>query len=42
MPETTETTPASGARIHLENLTKIYPGNPSPAVDNVNLEVKAA
>ncbi|GFE24429.1 betaine/proline/choline family ABC transporter ATP-binding protein [Streptomyces nigrescens] len=41
MPETTETEPASGARIHLENLTKIYPGNPSPAVDNVNLEVKA-
>ncbi|MEU8784620.1 betaine/proline/choline family ABC transporter ATP-binding protein [Streptomyces sp. NPDC048637] len=41
MPETAETTPASGARIHLENLTKIYAGNPSPAVDNVNLEVKA-
>ncbi|MFE1176666.1 betaine/proline/choline family ABC transporter ATP-binding protein [Streptomyces sp. NPDC058773] len=41
MPETTETTPASGARIHLENLTKTYPGNPTPAVDNVNLEIKA-
>ncbi|MGW3628128.1 betaine/proline/choline family ABC transporter ATP-binding protein [Streptomyces sp. NPDC000880] len=31
---------ASGARIQLENLTKRYPGSPSPAVDNVSLEIK--
>ncbi|WP_353947066.1 betaine/proline/choline family ABC transporter ATP-binding protein [Streptomyces sp. HUAS MG91] len=31
----------SGASIELENLTKIYPGNPNPAVDNVNMEIKA-
>ena len=41
MPETPETTAASGASIQLENLTKIYPGNPVPAVDNVNMEIKA-
>ncbi|MGW7576108.1 betaine/proline/choline family ABC transporter ATP-binding protein [Streptomyces sp. NPDC054765] len=41
MPETPENATTSGARIHLENLTKIYPGSPGPAVDNVNLEVKA-
>ncbi|MGW3008884.1 betaine/proline/choline family ABC transporter ATP-binding protein [Streptomyces sp. NPDC001219] len=41
MPETTETAPDSGARIHLENLTKVYPGSAAPAVDNVNLEIKA-
>ncbi|MFJ4715713.1 betaine/proline/choline family ABC transporter ATP-binding protein [Streptomyces sp. NPDC088785] len=32
---------ASGASIELENLTKIYPGNPQPAVDGVNMEIKA-
>ncbi|MER5949205.1 betaine/proline/choline family ABC transporter ATP-binding protein [Streptomyces sp. NPDC001904] len=32
---------ASGASIELENLSKIYPGNPNPAVDNVNMEIKA-
>ncbi|MEU9113488.1 betaine/proline/choline family ABC transporter ATP-binding protein [Streptomyces sp. NPDC048483] len=31
----------TGARIHLENLTKTYPGSAAPAVDNVNMEVKA-
>ncbi|UKY50515.1 betaine/proline/choline family ABC transporter ATP-binding protein [Streptomyces inhibens] len=41
MPETPETRATTGARIHLENLTKIYPGSPNPAVENVNLEVKA-
>ncbi|MFJ9635782.1 betaine/proline/choline family ABC transporter ATP-binding protein [Streptomyces sp. NPDC101178] len=46
MPET-ETVPAresataSGATIQLENLTKKYPGNPNPAVDNVSMEIKA-
>ncbi|MFD8573661.1 betaine/proline/choline family ABC transporter ATP-binding protein [Streptomyces sp. NPDC057694] len=32
---------ASGASIELENLSKIYPGNPNPAVDSVNMEIKA-
>jgi osmoprotectant transport system ATP-binding protein len=32
---------AEGAAIHLENLTKRYPGNPEPAVDNVSMEIKA-
>ncbi|WP_416370623.1 betaine/proline/choline family ABC transporter ATP-binding protein [Streptomyces sp. PR69] len=32
---------ASGATIQLENLTKRYPGNPTPAVDNVSMEIKA-
>ncbi|MGP8301521.1 betaine/proline/choline family ABC transporter ATP-binding protein [Streptomyces inhibens] len=41
MPETPETRATTGARIHLENLTKVYPGSPNPAVENVNLEVKA-
>ncbi|MFI7098447.1 betaine/proline/choline family ABC transporter ATP-binding protein [Streptomyces sp. NPDC050161] len=41
MPETSAAATASGARIHLENLTKIYPGNPNPAVDSVNMEIKA-
>ena len=36
MPEATH-----GATIELENLSKRYPGNPSPAVDNVNMEIKA-
>ncbi|OKI04445.1 polyamine ABC transporter ATP-binding protein [Streptomyces sp. CB02923] len=36
MPETT----ASGAGIALENLTKRYPGNPTPAVDNVSMDIK--
>ncbi|ARP70451.1 polyamine ABC transporter ATP-binding protein [Streptomyces sp. MUSC 125] len=29
-----------GAAIELENLTKQYPGNPMPAVDNVSMEIK--
>ncbi|MGW9079959.1 betaine/proline/choline family ABC transporter ATP-binding protein [Streptomyces kronopolitis] len=41
MPETPETTSTSGASIRLENLTKLYPGNQAPAVDNVNMEIKA-
>ncbi|MFI0811347.1 betaine/proline/choline family ABC transporter ATP-binding protein [Streptomyces echinatus] len=32
---------AHGAPIELENLTKRYPGSPQPAVDNVNMEIKA-
>ncbi|MET7475500.1 ATP-binding cassette domain-containing protein [Streptomyces sp. NPDC005648] len=32
---------ASGASIELENLTKRYPGNPHPSVDNVTMEIKA-
>ncbi|MCY0937809.1 betaine/proline/choline family ABC transporter ATP-binding protein [Streptomyces sp. H34-S4] len=31
----------SGATIQLENLTKRYPGNPSPSVDDVSMEIKA-
>lgn len=34
-------TGTSGATIQLENLTKTYPGTPSPAVDNVSMEIKA-
>ncbi|MFI5796104.1 betaine/proline/choline family ABC transporter ATP-binding protein [Streptomyces sp. NPDC051677] len=30
-----------GASIELERLTKRYPGDPSPAVDNVTMEIKA-
>ncbi|MEU9122701.1 betaine/proline/choline family ABC transporter ATP-binding protein [Streptomyces sp. NPDC048506] len=46
MPEPTEQpakprTTASGASIELENLTKTYPGNPQPAVDDVSMEIKA-
>ncbi|MFJ9410849.1 ABC transporter ATP-binding protein [Streptomyces sp. NPDC101393] len=41
MPETSEPTTTSGASIQLENLTKIYPGNSNPAVDSVNMEIKA-
>ncbi|MFI6766928.1 betaine/proline/choline family ABC transporter ATP-binding protein [Streptomyces sp. NPDC050355] len=44
MPESTgkpKSAAASGASIQLENLTKVYPGNPNPAVDNVNMEIKA-
>ncbi|MFF3098991.1 betaine/proline/choline family ABC transporter ATP-binding protein [Streptomyces cyaneofuscatus] len=48
MPETdTEaataegTAATSGATIELENLTKRYPGNPNPAVENVSMEIKA-
>ncbi|MEJ8648333.1 betaine/proline/choline family ABC transporter ATP-binding protein [Streptomyces sp. MS1.AVA.3] len=41
MPETPENAATTGARIHLENLTKLYPGNPVPAVDNVDMEIKA-
>ncbi|MEU7186114.1 betaine/proline/choline family ABC transporter ATP-binding protein [Streptomyces sp. NPDC045470] len=36
MPETT----ASGAGIALEHLTKRYPGNPTPAVDDVSMDIK--
>ncbi|MFD3550199.1 betaine/proline/choline family ABC transporter ATP-binding protein [Streptomyces sp. NPDC058655] len=32
---------ASGATIRLENLTKRYPGNPAPAVDDVSMDIKA-
>lgn len=35
-------TVTSGATIQLEDLTKLYPGNPSPAVDNVSMDIKAA
>ncbi|OAH15133.1 betaine/proline/choline family ABC transporter ATP-binding protein [Streptomyces jeddahensis] len=31
----------TGATIELENLTKRYPGSAAPAVDNVNMEIKA-
>ncbi|MFF2655372.1 betaine/proline/choline family ABC transporter ATP-binding protein [Streptomyces sp. NPDC058045] len=31
----------TGATIELDNLTKRYPGNPSPAVENVTMEVRA-
>ncbi|MFD8545771.1 betaine/proline/choline family ABC transporter ATP-binding protein [Streptomyces sp. NPDC059649] len=43
MPETTDqpAAPAAGANIRLENLTKIYPGNPTPAVEDVSMEIKA-
>ncbi|MFC7309865.1 betaine/proline/choline family ABC transporter ATP-binding protein [Streptomyces monticola] len=51
MSETTTTSTAStstagggtttGATIELENLSKLYPGNPNPAVDEVNMEIKA-
>ncbi|MCP3756269.1 ABC transporter ATP-binding protein [Streptomyces sp. TBY4] len=40
---TTSPQPAvtSGAPIQLENLTKRYPGNPNPSVDDVSMEIKA-
>ncbi|WP_327371973.1 ABC transporter ATP-binding protein [Streptomyces sp. NBC_01217] len=38
-PGTARTT--SGATIHLDNLTKRYPGNPNPAVDDVTMDIKA-
>ncbi|MGW1378255.1 ATP-binding cassette domain-containing protein [Streptomyces sp. NPDC002446] len=44
MPETngkTGAAAASGAGIRLENLTKVYPGSPAPAVDDVSMEIKA-
>ncbi|GAB7033241.1 betaine/proline/choline family ABC transporter ATP-binding protein [Streptomyces sp. NPDC021749] len=44
MPETTDqpaAPAASGANIRLENLTKTYPGNPAPAVEDVSMEIKA-
>ena len=41
MPETSEPPATSGARIELENLTKIYPGHRVPAVDSVSMEIKA-
>lgn len=31
----------SGATIQLENLTKLYPGNPNPAVENVSMDIRA-
>ncbi|MEU2622189.1 betaine/proline/choline family ABC transporter ATP-binding protein [Streptomyces sp. NPDC007157] len=34
-------TESHGASIELENLTKRYPGSPQPAVDNVNMEIRA-
>ncbi|MER5908185.1 betaine/proline/choline family ABC transporter ATP-binding protein [Streptomyces mirabilis] len=49
MPETTEAagppesahTSTTGATIELENLTKHYPSSREPAVDSVNMEIKA-
>lgn len=49
MPETTEVagppegahTSTTGTTIELENLTKRYPGSREPAVDSVNMEIKA-
>ncbi|WP_406169676.1 betaine/proline/choline family ABC transporter ATP-binding protein [Streptomyces sp. NBC_00996] len=49
MPETAETaerpatghTSTTGATIELEHLTKRYPGSREPAVDSVNMEIKA-
>ncbi|MBC9718237.1 betaine/proline/choline family ABC transporter ATP-binding protein [Streptomyces sp. TRM66268-LWL] len=46
MSETTTTAAPSekqttGATIELENLTKRYPGSSDPAVDSVNMEIKA-
>ncbi|MFI8307400.1 ABC transporter ATP-binding protein [Streptomyces sp. NPDC085927] len=35
------TTGATGATIELESLTKRYPGNPQPAVDSVDMEIRA-
>ncbi|MET9732897.1 betaine/proline/choline family ABC transporter ATP-binding protein [Streptomyces sp. NPDC006458] len=32
---------ATGATIELESLTKRYPGNPQPSVDNVDMEIEA-
>ncbi|GAB2846449.1 betaine/proline/choline family ABC transporter ATP-binding protein [Streptomyces deserti] len=37
MPEASE----GGAAVELENLTKRYPGNPGPSVDNVSMEIEA-
>ncbi|MFF0783454.1 betaine/proline/choline family ABC transporter ATP-binding protein [Streptomyces sp. NPDC003720] len=36
-----ETASTHGATIELENLTKVYPGSPQPAVDNVTMEIRA-
>ncbi|MER6035072.1 betaine/proline/choline family ABC transporter ATP-binding protein [Streptomyces sp. NPDC101169] len=36
-----ETASTHGATIELENLTKLYPGSPQPAVDNVTMEIRA-
>ncbi|MFI6489391.1 betaine/proline/choline family ABC transporter ATP-binding protein [Streptomyces sp. NPDC050564] len=49
MPETAESaerpatghTSTTGATIELEHLTKRYPGSRAPAVDSVNMEIKA-
>ncbi len=40
MPETTPGA-TTGATIELEGLTKRYPGNPQPAVENVSMEIRA-
>ncbi|MER6275398.1 betaine/proline/choline family ABC transporter ATP-binding protein [Streptomyces sp900105245] len=47
MPETSvpgtsvADTSVAGVAIELENLTKRYPGNPQPAVDNVSMDIRA-
>ncbi|MBU7598715.1 betaine/proline/choline family ABC transporter ATP-binding protein [Streptomyces sp. P38-E01] len=42
MPEATgEPSETSGATIRLEGLTKRYPGTPTPAVENVSMEIRA-
>ncbi|WP_416344089.1 ABC transporter ATP-binding protein [Isoptericola peretonis] len=46
MPETTTTADegaagTTGASIHLQGVTKRYPGQPRPAVDGVDLEIRA-
>jgi osmoprotectant transport system ATP-binding protein len=40
-PSSTRGSATTGATIELENLTKRYPGSPNPAVDEVNMEIKA-
>ncbi|MGX5181377.1 betaine/proline/choline family ABC transporter ATP-binding protein [Streptomyces avermitilis] len=40
-PATGSPAPTSGATIELENLTKRYPGSHEPAVDSVNMHIKA-
>ncbi|MER6110121.1 betaine/proline/choline family ABC transporter ATP-binding protein [Streptomyces hirsutus] len=37
----TSATGTTGATIELESLTKRYPGSPRPAVDNVDMEIRA-
>lgn len=38
---TTSSVGTTGATIELESLTKRYPGSPRPAVDNVDMEIRA-